>query len=286
MWAQMSSWPVVLTVIGLLLAAGGGVVTLSPPDYTTAKICFSLAALIVIPPLGYWIISAKASTGERLIVSLFVFGALGVIWAWSMLWIEDREIKIIETKVSQKIESPLPVAPQKEPQTTATEPIKPSEPAPPFREKVEPSTPLTAPRKQRIVPPADIKKELPNKLEAPKEKLADILIRKCPPIDPALERRPKFFLQEWLNVIKKVNGEMTKQDLQTVMRIRVRLRDGISDDAHIAEARFTLHCLESEGYIRIMETSDPLQGHIGVVINNLTFEFVTEEKRNEFLEAL
>jgi hypothetical protein len=54
----------------------------------------------------------------------------------------------------------------------------------------------------------------------PKQKLADILDRKYPPTDPELERRPKFFLKEWLDVIKKVNGEMTKQDLQTVMQVR------------------------------------------------------------------
>ena len=203
---------------------------------------------------------------------------------------------------------------QPEPLATVMEPPKPQLAPPSVPEKIEPvpqaiprkaSPPtLAVPRKQRTAPPADIKSDPPSvtdkpakplevaPMEAtsiqPKEKLADILVRKCPPTDPAdpaMERFPVDFIREWLGVIKTVSGR-PKKDLQTVMRVRPRLRDGISEDAHLAEAIFTLRCLESEDYIRIMETSDPLRGRIGVVVNNLKFEFVTEEKRNEFLETL
>lgn len=118
----------------------------------------------------------------------------------------------------------------------------------------------------------------------PKERLAGVLIRKYPQNDPALERLPKGFIQEWLTVIHTVNDSMTKHDLRTVLQIRPKLRDGISDTSHLAEAIFTLRCLESEGYVRIAETSDRIQGFPGVV-NNLEFEFAPE-KLNEFMEGL
>lgn len=119
----------------------------------------------------------------------------------------------------------------------------------------------------------------------PKEKLVAVLIRKYPiATDPALERLPKLFIREWLHVINTVNDGMPKHDLQTVLKIRPRLRDAISDSGHLAEARFTLRCLEREGYMRITETSERIMGYSGVV-NNLEFEFVPE-KLNEFAEGL
>lgn len=86
----------------------------SPPDFTTAKILFSLAALVLIPPLGYWVISANASTGERLTVSFFVFGVLGVIWAWTMLWLADREMMLSKQTVKNQAEQQIESAPSVE----------------------------------------------------------------------------------------------------------------------------------------------------------------------------
>ena len=55
------------------------------------------------------------------------------------------------------------------------------------------------------------------------------------------------------------------------------------DDA-VAEAAFTLHCLESEGYIQITEVT--AQGRwLAIDFPNLEFEFVPE-KLNEFEAGL
>jgi hypothetical protein len=190
-----------------------------------------------------------------------------------------------------------------EPKSIAPAPAaKPSEPAPSVHEKVE-SAPKPIPRKDKppvtkkdvTIEPKEIIPEKPDKpietapIEAtpiqPKEKIADILIRKCPPTDPALERRPKFFLQEWLNVINDVNDRMTKHDLQTVLKVRPRLRDHISENAHLAEAISTLRCLESEGYMRTTETPERIMGLGYPVVYNLEFEFVPE-RLDEFKAGL
>jgi len=123
----------------------------------------------------------------------------------------------------------------------------------------------------------------------PKEKLVDILIRKYPvtrETHPELERSPKF--QEWINAIKVVNDDpMLTHDLETMMKTRPRFRmtPPISDGALASEARFTLHCLESGGYIRITETPFRVQHAPDRIIYNEQFEFLPG-KLNEFNEGV
>ena len=222
----------------------------------------------------------------------------------SVPWIGIIAIATLLIALMVYVLSPSPISPKIEPRASASAPrAEPASPAPSVPEKVEPIPSVKPiPRKAK---PSVTKKDVPTKpkeivldkpdkpveaapIEAipiqPKEKLAAVLIRKYPATDPALERLPKRFIQEWLNVINTVNDGMTKHDLQTVLRIRPRLRDAISDSSHLAEAIFTLRCLESEGYVRITETSDRIQSYPGVA-NNLQFEFVPE-KLHEFIEGL
>lgn len=190
--------------------------------------------------------------------------------------------------VSPKTELQAPTAKLSAPTPTIPEKLEPiHNDVKPIPHKAKP--PVT--KKDVLIKPKEIVPDKPietAQIETtpiqPKEKLAAVLIRKYPATDSALERLPKGFIQEWLNVIHTVNDRMTKHDLQTVLRIRPRLRDHISDSSHLAEAIFTLRCLESEGYVRITETSDPIQGYPKVA-NNLEFEFVPE-KLNEFMEGL
>lgn len=189
--------------------------------------------------------------------------------------------------------SPSAVSPKTELQAPTA---KLSAPTPTIPEKLEPihkdMTPiprrpkLSVPKKDVPIQPKEIFPDKPTETTPiqPKEKLAAVLIRKYPATDSALERLPKGFIQEWLAVIHTVNDKMTKHDLRTVMQVRPRLRDYISDSSHLAEAIFSLRCLESEGYVRITETSDPIQGYPRVA-NNLEFEFVPG-KLNEFIEGL
>jgi hypothetical protein len=308
-------------VVGIGLAFLGVAVGIGqwliPPDQLSGEIKFGLIVLactLAMVGCGLLVqafLPPATNPTKRLVAAIRVGAVLGlvVIIGYNQFPIKAPSIPAVNPKTDPQSPVPAPIQ-------------KPSEVAPTIPEKVNPAprktTPpaLTVPRKQRTAPPADIKSDPPTTLQAPKESvtdkpdkpigtaqtapieatpiqpketLADILIRKCPaatdPADPVMERFPRDFIREWLGVIKTVSGR-PKKELQTVMQVRPRLRDHISDDAHLAEAIFTLRCLESADYIRIMETSDPLLGRLGRVINNLKFEFVTEEKRNEFLQGL
>ena len=204
----------------------------------------------------------------------------------------------------------LPVATpeqsKEDPKAPPLAPIqKPSEPVPPFHEKVGPTPSVkTVPHKtsppivKKDVPikPKEIIPDKPDKpietaqtapIEAtpiqPKEKLVDVLIRKYPvtrETHPELARSPtKSFIQDWLKVIKKVNDDqMLTHDLEMVMKARTRWRLDIpiSDGALASEALFTLHCLESEGYVRLTETRFRVQAAPDRIINNVEFEFLPE----------
>ena len=91
MLAQLWNLQVIIPIVGLIIAAGGGAVMVTPPDYMVAKICWSVAVLAVLPSLAHWIISTPASVGERILFSFLVFGALGATWAGAIFWVQDRE---------------------------------------------------------------------------------------------------------------------------------------------------------------------------------------------------
>jgi hypothetical protein len=68
------------------------VMSMSPPDFWVAKVCFSVAALLLGIKSAEWINSVAASSSrERLLLSFALFGAIGGLWTISMQWIRGRE---------------------------------------------------------------------------------------------------------------------------------------------------------------------------------------------------
>lgn len=184
-----------------------------------------------------------------------------------------------------------------EPQFTDTTPIqKPSETVPPIHEEVEPiPSEKTVPRK--ATPPIikkDIQVELKETIPAkPKEKLAAVLFRKYTALPPTIVAAPDRFIPTWIDRINIVRDDREKRhlplDLQRLIReigrppIKGLTVKEFVDDA-VAEATFTLRCLEREGYIQITETA--AQGKwYAIGFPNWEFEFVPE-KRDEFIAGL
>lgn len=194
---------------------------------------------------------------------------------------------------------------QKEPQSTAPAPIATqSEPAPPFRENVEP-VPSVKPVPHKATPPA-IKKDIPIKPKTiipdkheetipiqPKETLAAILIKKYQVPPKTIVANSEQFIPAWIKRINSVRIDREKRGVRPDLIALIRqigrapsqgptVKEFV-DDA-VAEAAFTLHCLESEGYVQITEVT--AQGRwLAIDFPNLEFEFVPE-KLNEFEAGL
>lgn len=118
----------------------------------------------------------------------------------------------------------------------------------------------------------------------PKEKLADVLIRKYP-APTEMERFPEHFIRYWLAQINNVRTEGPRPSLQKVIREMGRPTvGGPTMKEIVAEATFILRCLESEGYIHIGETISNGEW-LGNHFPSFEFEFVPE-KLDEFKEGL
>lgn len=89
----LTGWVFLSVLIPVLIGIGIGVLSMAPPEFTVAKICFSLAACILLTKTAWWVAvdSAAVATRERLIVCIVVFALTGVLWATSIIWIRNRE---------------------------------------------------------------------------------------------------------------------------------------------------------------------------------------------------
>jgi hypothetical protein len=82
------SWSVLSIIICLLIGAGFGVLSMTPPRHRIAEVCFCIAAIIFFTKFLYWAVTSNAGIRERLVVSLATFGVTGMLLVWSLIWIE------------------------------------------------------------------------------------------------------------------------------------------------------------------------------------------------------
>ena len=92
MLEKLFSWPVITLVLGFLVALGGGALKLEPPAYGIAKLCFSLAALLSLPPIGYWFLMQENDPAiQRSIAFLIACVVIVLVWFSVMLELNKRE---------------------------------------------------------------------------------------------------------------------------------------------------------------------------------------------------
>jgi hypothetical protein len=87
------SWTVVGVVSVLVLGVGFGVMSMSPPAFLMAKMCFTAAAIIFMARVGFWLASTSAPTFERLVLTLLICGIGGTCWVELLRWVDGREPK-------------------------------------------------------------------------------------------------------------------------------------------------------------------------------------------------
>jgi len=84
---------------------------MSPPEFAFARICFTLATVILLTRAAWWLAFEQSLSKTGLALSAFIIlGAIGALWSLSMQWVNERhessrsiEKKPIETAApSQK----------------------------------------------------------------------------------------------------------------------------------------------------------------------------------------
>jgi len=89
----LTGWVFLSILLPVLIGIGIGVLSMAPPEFTVAKVCFSLAACILLTKTTWWVAvnGAESTTRERLLVCVVVFAFTGVLWAASIIWIRNRQ---------------------------------------------------------------------------------------------------------------------------------------------------------------------------------------------------
>jgi hypothetical protein len=81
MWSSLTSWGTLAVALSIIITIGIGVLNMNPPNPTIAKIAFSLAGIILLTRLIYWIaLELSAPPLKRVIFSFVIFGAVGSLW--------------------------------------------------------------------------------------------------------------------------------------------------------------------------------------------------------------
>jgi len=82
----------VWTAIGVLIGLGVTMVSLTPAEYSIARISFSLAALILSGRLAWWLISKHyVNKTKTIILAVVIVGLIGGGWVVTMKWVAERE---------------------------------------------------------------------------------------------------------------------------------------------------------------------------------------------------
>ena len=101
-------WTVISAVVTGLLGVGVSVMRTSPPEFTAAKWCFSVAYLIVLLRLSWWMFIDQTRGMPTLsaIQIFLIFGFIGVLWVGAMMWVENRQKAVAPLRDPQKRADP------------------------------------------------------------------------------------------------------------------------------------------------------------------------------------
>ncbi|MFZ0481237.1 MAG: hypothetical protein WAL71_19010 [Terriglobales bacterium] len=89
-FATLFGWGVLGSVALLFIGIGFGVMSMAPPEFLIARICFSFSATILILKTATWLVKFDAPPLERILASFVVFGIIGAAWVWSYCWVGSR----------------------------------------------------------------------------------------------------------------------------------------------------------------------------------------------------
>jgi len=98
---------VVSFVFAVVVGVGVGVLSMTPPEFLIAQVCFGFAAVIVLAKTAHWLSNPKVHRVEQMILSFLIFGVVGMLLTWSLSWVRSRQ-QIGSASVSEPPRAELP----------------------------------------------------------------------------------------------------------------------------------------------------------------------------------
>ncbi len=108
------SWTGILVLVPSFIAFGWGGMSMSPPACLIARICFTIAAILLLAKIVILAISTESSTLNRIIATFVMFGIIGAIYVEVLQWIKTRELLQLsgiltpDNKSTPAIDHPIP----------------------------------------------------------------------------------------------------------------------------------------------------------------------------------
>jgi hypothetical protein len=91
MLESLLSWPVLIgSVAVLLIGVGFSIMSVSPPEYIGARVCFGAAYFLITVRLFWWATMEKP-TGTDVVTAVLVVAGIGVLWATADRWVVVRQ---------------------------------------------------------------------------------------------------------------------------------------------------------------------------------------------------
>lgn len=99
MWSVLVSWVIVGAIIAALIGIGFSVLSMNPPHYTIAQVCFTVTAGILLCRTGWWIAfeqPSKVIMLQQAFLGFLIFGSVGTLWIVSVIWVSNLHPPLIK----------------------------------------------------------------------------------------------------------------------------------------------------------------------------------------------
>jgi hypothetical protein len=90
-WGELVGWAAVAAIAGGVISLGAGALSMSPPDFIVAKVCFTIGALLLVGKLVWSFSRQETLTPQSLLLAAVLFALVGGGWVWSWHWVKGRE---------------------------------------------------------------------------------------------------------------------------------------------------------------------------------------------------
>ncbi|MFZ0050226.1 MAG: hypothetical protein WAK96_00490 [Desulfobaccales bacterium] len=94
MWGDLFSWAVVGILVPILIGVGVGAMSMTPPEYWVARVCFTIACILLFAKIGIWLIISESPLAQRIIVVFVLFGIIGVGWVEALRWVGNKQTSL------------------------------------------------------------------------------------------------------------------------------------------------------------------------------------------------
>jgi hypothetical protein len=104
MWTSIFDWSVVGVAVPIIIGFGWVLVSIQNPQFNGAQAAFTLAALILVAKLAYYVVIEEGHKHSSLQVGVFsflCFGAIASIWVLSLRWVSDLRPYVDHTKAAK-----------------------------------------------------------------------------------------------------------------------------------------------------------------------------------------